>query len=194
MSGGAEVNLAYKAKQRWIAASIRAAKSAIELQELKVHKSVVNRLLEPYMWHTVVVTATDYQNFFDQRISSGAQPEIVDLAEKMQSALRASVPQRVAYGEWHLPYLTEAEASPVQSALNLETQQALSIARVAGVSYNRLGKTRELSKDIELYQRLLTAKPPHWSPFEHVATPVHPNMINTANFDGWQQLRHILDK
>lgn len=194
MSGGEEVNLRYKAAQRWVDASVQAAEEAMHLVDLKVHKSVVNRLLEPFMWHTVVVSATEWDNFFNQRISEGAQPEIKDLAEKMQSALRASVPQRIGYGGWHLPYVTDAEMDPFRSDLNVEARQALSVARVAGVSYNRLGTIREIQKDLALYVRLRTAEPPHWSPFEHVATPVHPNMIKTANFKGWQQLRHILEE
>lgn len=187
-----EVHLRYKAEQRWRGAAIQAAKSATSLSILKVHKSVVNRLLEPFMWHTVVVSSTDWDNFFNQRISPDAQPEINDLAEKMQSALRASVPQRVGKGEWHLPYVTEHE----HNYYDIGTRQALSVARVAGVSYNRLGKTRELEADLKLYDRLLSATPPHWSPFEHVATPsefVVPGH-DLGNFDCWVQLRHMLDK
>lgn len=30
-------------------------------------KQLCNRLLEPFMWHTVLVTATEYENFFDLR-------------------------------------------------------------------------------------------------------------------------------
>lgn len=191
MSGGGEVNLAYKARQRWVGASIQAVESAMHLVDLKVHKSVVNRLLEPFMWHTVVVTSTDYQNFFVQRINEGAQPEMMALAEKMQEALGASAPHPIDYGGWHLPYVLDEELP-----LEVHEAQALAVARVAGVSYNRLGKTREIQKDLGLYQRLRTASPPHWSPFEHVATPSELLMpgATQGNFDGWQQLRHILDK
>lgn len=35
--------------------------------EMGVSKQLVNRLLEPFLWHTVLVTATEYQNFFDLR-------------------------------------------------------------------------------------------------------------------------------
>ena len=33
----------------------------------KVTKQVCNRLLEPFMWHTVLVTATEWENFFELR-------------------------------------------------------------------------------------------------------------------------------
>ena len=32
-----------------------------------VTKQLCNRLLEPFMWHTVIVTATDFSNFFKLR-------------------------------------------------------------------------------------------------------------------------------
>lgn len=197
MSGGADLNEMDRAKAEafWIAAGADAVETAKKLIALGVHKSVVNRLLEPFMWHTVVVTSTEWDNFINQRIS-GAQPEMMELAAKIKSALDNSVPTAVLYGGLHLPYVTEEELNPVRSDLNIEALIMLSVARVAGSSYNRLGETREIAKDLALYDRLRTASPPHWSPFEHVATPseiVTPGAI-AGNFDGWHQLRHFLGR
>lgn len=196
MSGGNEVNMAFEAKQHWAGTGVQVAEAAMNLADLKVHKSVINRMLEPWMWHTAVITSTRWQNFFDQRISEHSQPEINDLAKKMEEALRASVPQRIDFDGWHLPYVTAEELSPVRSDLTDTARRAISVARVAGVSYNRLGTIREFDKDYALYQRLLTADPPHWSPFEHVASPTY-NMTKSppkGNFDGWHQLRHMLQQ
>jgi hypothetical protein len=42
--------------------------SSYELIEgTSVTKQLCNRLLEPFMWHTVICTATDYENFFKLR-------------------------------------------------------------------------------------------------------------------------------
>lgn len=38
-----------------------------ELQRTGVTKQLCNRLLEPFMWHTVLVTATEFENFFKLR-------------------------------------------------------------------------------------------------------------------------------
>lgn len=191
MSGGEVLDFQDELRRSWALDAQRAAERADYYMQLGVHKSIVNRIIEPYMWHTVVVSATDYENFFIQRMTESAQPEIVALAYRMSEALEASVPQRVGYGGWHLPYIDEED----RQLLNVEDQKAVSVARVAGVSYNRLGKTRELQKDFALYLRLRDASPPHWSPFEHVATPYqHPTKTPKGNFKGWQQLRHILDK
>ena len=68
---------------QWINASKKAITSAEELNgsitkktswddigedvSEGITKQLVNRLLEPFMWHTVLVTATEYDNFFDLR-------------------------------------------------------------------------------------------------------------------------------
>jgi cysteinyl-tRNA synthetase len=54
----------------------RAVEQAERLLELKIHKQLANRLLEPFLWHTVIVTATDWSNFFALRANPEAQPEI----------------------------------------------------------------------------------------------------------------------
>lgn len=190
MSGGERIELFGEAEKIWQSAADSAVRFATKMAELGVHKSVVNRIVEPYMWHTVVVSSTDYDNFFIQRMQTSAQPEMIKLAYRMSKALEASRPTAVGYGEWHLPYVTQAE----RSFLLVEQQRELSVARVAGVSYNRLGQVRENAKDFGLYSKLRHASPPHWSPFEHVATPVKNSRKRPrGNFAGWHQLRHIID-
>lgn len=40
----------------------------IELENTGVTKQLCNRLLEPFMWHTTLVTATELSNFFSLRL------------------------------------------------------------------------------------------------------------------------------
>lgn len=51
----------------WLRARSQAVRFARELNTHGVTKQLCNRLLEPFMWHTVLVTATEYENFFDLR-------------------------------------------------------------------------------------------------------------------------------
>jgi len=51
----------------WLVAIDRAVESAIILSCFRATKQLCNRLLEPFMWHTVIVTATEYENFFKLR-------------------------------------------------------------------------------------------------------------------------------
>ena len=53
--------------QVWLAARDNAVRHAKYANEIGLTKQICNRLLEPYMWHTVLVTATEFDNFFELR-------------------------------------------------------------------------------------------------------------------------------
>ena len=53
--------------QSWLGAKDMAIESAIELNNGEVTKQLCNRLLEPFMYHTVLLSATEWENFFKQR-------------------------------------------------------------------------------------------------------------------------------
>ena len=154
----------------------------------RLHKSLLNRLLEPYFWHTICVTATEWDGWNLQRCSPLAQPEIRVLAEKMREAMEASTPQELTPGQYHLPYVTEEDLDECDER-DIDPR-AISAARCARTSYLTQEGTRDLAKDVELFDRLSTASPPHASPLEHVATPANPGTIPPGNFRGWHQLRH----
>lgn len=54
-------------KQQWIEGSKEVVLRAKILNESKLTKQLCNRLLEPFLWHTVLVTATEWDNFFELR-------------------------------------------------------------------------------------------------------------------------------
>ena len=64
------------AREAWIRASLQACERAEEMAHAGVHKQWANRLIEPYSWHEVIVSATEWDNFWHLLISEHAQPEI----------------------------------------------------------------------------------------------------------------------
>jgi thymidylate synthase ThyX len=170
-----------EAERIWLAARDAAVENARKLLELKVHKQQLNRMLEPFVWHTVIVTSTEWDNFFELRCAPQAQPEIRAAAVRMREVLGESLPSPIAAGEWHLPLVQDDERS-----LNPETLKKISAARCARVSYLTHDGTREIEKDLDLCARLMEDK--HLSPFEHVATPAEDINFH-ANFRGWHQMR-----
>lgn len=54
-------------KDEWLEARDCAVAQAKSLSKLGVTKQLCNRLLEPFLWHTALVTATEYDNFFELR-------------------------------------------------------------------------------------------------------------------------------
>lgn len=86
----------------WLAARDAAMDAAIALSEQGLTKQIVNRILEPFLWHEVLVTATDWANFFGLRcpqyeiIESGytegsIQPYKTGYAKSRKDAIRDSV-------------------------------------------------------------------------------------------------------
>ncbi len=151
---------------------------------LNVHKQVANRLLEPFMWHTVIVTATEWENFWNLRCHPDAQPEIRLVAETMRDVAAASEPEELAEDEWHLPLVRPEDRDQVES---IEDLIKISAGRCARVSYLTHAGERDLDADIELHDRLLESG--HMSPLEHPARPLSTTELEesewSGNFRGW---------
>ena len=190
-----------RARRVWLLACWSTMMLVRMLLKLNVHKQVANRLLEPFMWHTVIVTATEWSNFFALRRHPDADPAIRKIADMMYDVMQASTPQLIRKGEWHLPLIQEDEREWARE--NIELAKKVSTGRCARTSYLTHTGTRDFDKDIELYERLVTHG--HMSPPEHVATPYFeessPNDFGepsgyeslwSGNFRGWKQLRKTL--
>ena len=171
----------------WRQAMTNACRSADALASLGVHKQIANRLLEPFQHIHVVVTATEWDNFFALRDHPNAQPEFQELAGKMHELYETNTPKLVAFGDWHLPYTQESDGAVPGRIIK-------SAASCARVSYtNHEGKESMWEEDVKLYERLTTADPPHMSPVEHQAMAV-PGDKFYANFRGWRQHRWELEQ
>lgn len=165
-------------KTAWLAAADLASQSAELMYRAGVHKQVANRILEPFQFISVVVTATDWRNFFELRAHKDAQPEIQLLAVMMKEAMKASVPARLKAGDWHVPYVDVRYFEGQQvfywndQAITLEQALKCSAACCARTSYNNHdGTSATLEKNIELHDMLVVSEPKHASPVEHQATP-----------------------
>ncbi len=202
------------AEATWRTAAKKAAGIAEDLVAQGVHKSVTNRVLEPFLMHTAVITGTSFENFFAQRVSPLAQPEIREVATAMKFVMDHSEPQILEKGQWHLPYIDAETADQHQDDVDVLTKR--SAARCARVSYLTHDGQKSLEADTALWDTLTTSEPPHWSPLEHVATPAPLNLQKgvlfvprmdgerfsvvrrdhlaaVGNLPGWASLRTIVE-
>ena len=179
--------------------------SVNKLLDLKVHKQIANRLTEPYQMMKVVVTATEWDNFFNLRIDKDAQPELVMLADKMFNAMQDSTPKTLKAGQWHLPYVDSIEYTEGDggygehknnqwyhiegNGIALEDAIKISVASCAAVSYRTENMT--LAKADKIFDMLINAENLHSSPFEHIAMPMRlPEMKDIAMekfVSGWDE-------
>lgn len=164
---------------------------------LGLTKQIINRYLEPFLWHTVIVTATEWENFFSLRANEAAEIHIQELAYRILEAYNNSTPRKVDYGEWHIPFEDNIDTLRIQEDFRVTSYGELedyklkiATARCARVSYTNFEGKDDYKADVELFDRL--ASMGHYSPFEHCAMAVEPSEPNTGNFRGFKQYRQFL--
>lgn len=174
-----------EARKVWVDASLAAIEYVKKLQKLDVHKEIANRLLEPFLWHKVIVTSNSFEHYFNQRIHADAQKEIAVPAAALKEAIEQSTPVEISYTQFHLPYVTDYE----KEIYNTPTLVKLAVARCARVSYLNHDGTRNIDLDIKLWDKLVAGD--HMSPLEHVATPTPEATYLKSNVAGWNQVRKL---
>lgn len=200
----------------WLWGRDRAVETARRLQQRGLHKQVVNRVLEPWLYCTVLVSATDWANFYFVRDHRDAQPELRWIAGEMRRLHRLSVPRELQPGDWHVPLMQPdddaqiaawadgresvrlGDRSDLSYFVSAATARRLQIGtgRCARTSYLTHDGRRDHDRDVELHDRLRSGvggddapEPGHWSPFEHLATPY--DGPRNSNFSGWLQARKL---
>jgi hypothetical protein len=155
--------------------------------QIGLHKQVANRLLEPWQYIHVLVTSTEWENFFALRIHPDAQPEMCELATAIKEAINGSRPVE---REWHMPYITQEERSGFADKYLLR----ISAARCCRVSYLKHdGQASNIDEDLALADKLRKSHPIHASPFEHQAGAVSNASARYRNFMGWNQYRTLVE-
>ena len=183
-------------RNQWKLSLDRAVDVARRLdKDQHVHKSIINRLLEPFSHITCIITATEWANFFRLRIHPDAEVHMNVLAQMIHDRIEKSEPIEAPM---HTPFLRGDEKryamqlymSQGTQCTKLEEWAHVSAARCARVSY-LTHTTRKLDrdKDKKLARRLLEGSGfGHWSPFEHFAFS-YSGWNTNCPYRGWQTYR-----
>lgn len=166
---------------------------------LNIHKQWLNRLLEPWITVTGLVTATEWDNFFNLRLELNddgypmAQDEFYFTALAMKKALDESEPKQLGPGGIHAPYIdasaiewvsgfvTDDDPSKIKKACMM-----LSAGKCATVSYDNLGQGVDHEKD---YRRAVEMLLPngHMSVFQHQAICLPGEVIRGMSGAQWSE-------
>lgn len=198
------------AESNWLLLVKKTREHVQALMDVGVHKQWANRPLEWFGFIDVLVSSTDWFNWFALRDHEDAMPEIRELARRIREAYDISTPRIIPSASeadaifWHLPYINEVE----RHKLPIDMLCRVSAARCARISYKPFDSDSvDLLKDLELANKLLASEPLHASPAEHQACPdwritheigkgqtallwQHPE--EHGNFFGWRQFRKTL--
>jgi thymidylate synthase ThyX len=188
------------AKVYWRAARDLAVEQSDQLVKVGLHKQLANRLLEPWMFITTIVTATEWENWYHLRDHPDAQPELAHLARMMREAFDQAYPMPLLEGGWHLPFIhledeewaervgyrlvDHIDSSREESVIGVLLK--LSTARCARVSYLNHEGSLDRDKDIKLHRHL--SESGHWSCFEHPAQALATDE-RSGNLFGWKSYR-----
>lgn len=162
VSDGKIVSREGNVQESWELAKTYAIKAAIQLHKQSVTKQLCNRLLEPFMWHTVIVTATEWENFFKLRCPQ--YQFLLDIGQtkyrskkdviKQQSALGNDEPSTLTDLQWLQMNQSQAEihiqaiAELMWDAYNESTPKQLQagewyIPFGDNIDYKRVGYTED---------------------------------------------------
>lgn len=178
-----------EAELLWEYAARRCANTAIALSNMGLHKQWANRMIEWFSNIRVLVTATEWDNFFELRDHEDAQDEIRILAQAMRQAMADSEPRE---SRIHLPYITDDDW--YNHDLTMVMLFRISAARCCRVSYLKHdGEKPDVAEDLALFERLAGSKPIHASPLEHQANAHFDPSWRSRNFVGWVQHRHLFE-
>lgn len=153
----------------WHFAAINAVNSANYMNGCGAHKQIVNRVLEPYLWQRVLLTATEWDNLFKLRRHKDAQPELKSFVDEVFDAMQDSTPLPLRHSEWHVPFVGRdvqlghsryiiTEDGETEE-ISLDHAKKYSAARCATTSY-RTDKL-SLERGLEIYKKLVESEPHH---------------------------------
>lgn len=196
-------------KAEWLIARDGAVLNANVLHDLGLSKQMCNRIMEPFMMQTALISFTEIENFTYLRANSSAEIHFNHFAEEVISALNKSNATTLIEGQWHMPFGDKINDDLLKAMLvdgefdeflskdfkengnNIEAlKRMISVARCARVSYMNHEGEHRYKDDIRLYCNLLANK--HLSPFEHIAQATVYHTSKCGNFKGFNQLRKIL--
>lgn len=166
-------------KDEWYYLADVASASATVFDELKLHKQIAGRILEPFQMIKIVLSGTEWDNFFNLRIHPTAEPHFRDLAIKMYETNKETPIVKLTAEQWHLPYITykdDGYYDSVGNKLDLEEARMVSLSCLAQTSYRKHDESLEKAEDI--IGKLFNGDVVHASPAEHIAKP----MLNPNGF------------
>lgn len=160
-----------------------------------LHKEIINRYLEPWGWINVVSTWNRPQlmNAVAQRCTPEAATNIQRLFISMLRLVKNSEPQRLGFGQWHVPFISDISQSPPDSRCDLpehvNRMLVWSVARSAWTSLQTVNGRDAAWEDAKRrHDGCVEHK--HMTPCEHQKRCVPGRGSGTT--PGWEEYRHMI--
>lgn len=185
---------AFMCRNLWLLLRTLAVVVAFVLRKRNTSVSVIEKLLSPWLWHTEIVTATEWANFFNSACKSDNEA-IRSIANIMLVHYRTSIPSHLGPGDWHIPFrkiglfFIEHETIDGLKGSDLALRSLSIIAgrgRRFGIykpDYAREPKVFRLEEDNRLFRQLIENQ--DMSSLEHFAVAMSREEYDKSNKNFW---------
>jgi hypothetical protein len=160
--------------------------SAKRLFSLNMSKQIVNRVLAPFSWSSVVITgdSTAWDAFFHLRTALDVDPSFRVIVFEMKKIYQERVTRSIEYGNISQGHISFC---PIDSIEPLQDKLITSASSCARISFN-IEKNEELEIHRNRAYKCYTHG--HFSVFEHQAFPID---SGKGNLKGWTTCRKLLE-
>lgn len=190
-----DITYAHNAEEAWGEAKRQALFWSKAFAEAGYHKQIYNRITEPFQMMRVLITATEWDNFWWLRNDDMADPTLHEAARVMQKAYNESKPELLKDGEHHLPFVEWVRDTEngkqnfyirnddmrITELLSIEDAIKVSCARCAAQSFRNTDYG--LEKSLQVYDRLVNGDKIHAGALEHCATPMKKAVYENDRWD-----------
>lgn len=212
----------YTGREVWEMAAHSAINYSNNLSDAGYHKQVCNRLTEPFQYMDIVMSGSEWANFFWLRCDEDADPTLQVVADLCLQAYQHDSWDLLCAGDWHLPFVQYRrhedgkqhfytfDAYDGAVPLTLEEAKLVSMSVCAQASFRKADAS--LEKALIIKEKLFSGKKVHASPSEHqakvVGTPDETRpfyyvpegvthitvggQYGSGNLLGWVQLRQLI--
>lgn len=150
---------------------------------LGIAKQDANRALQRFMRIPIIVTGTEWDNFFNLRTAPDVQPDFRETALEMKALYDESEPHILRLGEWHIPF-----GDRISDGLNLLDTLRISSARCARISYATHDGIIDHKRDLKMCDDLISSV--HLSPLGH---QLQATVGDRANYKGFTSFRYRVE-
>jgi len=180
----------YSGRGAWCNAANTAIEISNALSDAGYHKQICNRLTEPFQWMDVIMSGSEWANFFWLRCDEDADPTLQVVADLCLQAYLHDSWDELGDGDYHLPFVQYWRCPKTNKQLwytydvngddidlTLEEAQLVSMSVAAQASFRKADAT--LEKALKIKDKLFGGRKVHASPSEHqarvVGVPLFPN-------------------
>lgn len=182
----------YTGREVWDMAASSAIVYSNALADAGYHKQVCNRITEPFQYMDIVMSGSEWANFFWLRVDPDADPTFVTLAELCLEAYLCDGWDLLYEGDWHLPfvrysrnestgkqefYIVNVDDSDsytngyeYKQELTLDQAKLISMSVCAQSSFRK--SDYSLEKALAIEPKLFSGNKVHASPSEHQAQAI----------------------